>query len=700
MTTAMPATRPLVRAALLLVGALFAAQLPAQSLRVTAANGTPPSAVYDTLFSPPSTTLLNADGAAYQSLQSLVFVPGSNAGVDLIAADTLGGKLVHYYAPTGTPLSSATVIWSAASQVPGPQQPDGLSVDAAGNLYVTTNIPRPQVWVLQPNPSAAGGYGAPALLDDHFAGKEADWLIDSVVVPSTLSAAVQAALAANGVHAGDVLVLVADTDHDPADSREGITVFDYSAASIAARLANPGTAIAAPATALLQSQFQQNHFASALPTGLDIWPIDGSLILATSNGQILQFTLPAASSSSAAPPLWTQATRTTFASIPCGDQGRFFKMRTGIQAGTAYVFVTQVTGLATGNILQFAVPADMATPEGGFGFVNATLTVPTSASGSGPATAGPPVGIAVAPPAVVTPAADCVSAGGCNPTGGLAHTILPGAAGVGPQGVRGNIVEQTCIVTDTRVKPDGTCPGTLNIATLCPGFPANIVPSTMCGASGPSKNQLAIVQSIANGVDDVPGIVVQSESAPAQLIPGTADPGCSNPAQVVGWTPRLGSDEGTTPEGAGVIDMTTYCDRSGGTTRGNSIWVLGGQLSTNLTSTAALTNYTNQKLATLGSVIQSGNIARPVKTGLDVCLIATAVLLNTRHYQCAARAVYDCDQFVAKNAASFGSSPDNPNPYGDVRGRLGSVFYTINSRIQKNPANPIWPLTSAPAACR
>ena len=705
-TSVSAAPKSLGRAAVFLASVLFATQLPAQSLRVTVANGAPPSAVYDALFSPVSTTLLNADGAAYQSLQSLVFVPGSNAGVDLIAADTIGGKLVHYYAPTGTPLTSATVIWSADSHVPGPQQPDGLSVDAAGNLYVTTNFPCPQLWVLQPSPSAPGGYGAPVLLDDHFAGKKVDWLIDTVVVPTNLSAAVQANLAAVGVHPGDVLVLVADLDCDPYDSRR-TSVFDYSAASIAARLANPGAPIAAPATALRESQFPQPaHHSTPLPTGLDIWPIDGSLILSASNGQILQYTLPTGTTASTAsygsqtPALWTQATRTTFATIPC-DGGRFFKMRTGIQSGTAYVFVTQTTGLASGNILQFAVPADMATPPNGFGFVNATLTVPTSASGSGPSTAGPPVGIAVAPPAVVTQAADCVAdAGGCNPTGGLSHTILPGAAGVGPQGVRGNIVEQTCIITDTRLKADGSCPGTLNIAALCPGFPANTVPATICGASGPAKNQFAIVQSIANGVDDVPGILVQSEASPPELIPGTADLGCTKAAQVVGWTPRLGSDEGVTPEGAAVIDITGYCDRSGGATRGNSIWMVGGQLSSTLASTSALTGFTNQKLANLGNAIKAANIARPVKTGLDVCLVATAVLLNTRHYSCAARTVWACDQFVAKNASSFGSSPDNPNPYGDVRGRLGSVFYTINSRIQGNPPNASWPLTGAPPACK
>src|SRR5450755_333632 len=109
-TSVSAAHRGTVRAALLLISAFFAAQLPAQSLRVTAANSSAPGAVYDVLFSPAGTTLLNADGASFHAAQSLVFVPGSNAGVDLIVADTAGGALVHYYAPTGTPLTTATVI--------------------------------------------------------------------------------------------------------------------------------------------------------------------------------------------------------------------------------------------------------------------------------------------------------------------------------------------------------------------------------------------------------------------------------------------------------------------------------------------------------------------------------------------------------------------------------------------------------------
>ena len=76
------------------------------------------------------------------------------------------------------------------------------------------------------------------------------------------------------------------------------------------------------------------------------------------------------------------------------------------------------------------------------------------------------------------------------------------------------------------------------------------------------------------------------------------------------------------------------------------------------------------------------------------------MLLNTGHYSCAARNVWLCDQVAAAKASSFGSSPDNPNPFGDVRGRLGNIFFTINSRILKNQPNSSWPLTSPPAACK
>jgi hypothetical protein len=671
----------------------------AQSLRVAAANSSAPNALYDVLFSPAGTTLLNSDGSAMRSFRSLAFVPGAAGELDLVVADTGAGSIVRYIAPTGTPTEPSVLVWGPSSNVPGPYRPDGLSVDGAGTLYVTTTQPKPSIWILRPSAAAPGGFEAPVLLDSHFAGYEVDSLVETLIVPNTLSAAVVAKLAGNGVHAGDLLVLVADNDFDPNDPRERATLLHYSAASITAFLANPAKPIAPPAVALLEHQFPTSKRGSALPTGVGIWPSDGSLLLSTSKGTILQYALAAGGSGSV---FWTNSYATTFASVPCGyNSCPFGKLRTATQTDTAYTFVTQSTGTASGNILQFAVPLATVTPAYGFAFTAPTAVVPTIASTTADSTSGSPAGIAVAPQTVVVAsAAACASPTGCNPSGGLASNIVPGPSGVGPQGLHGNIIQQSCIVTDTRLQPDGTCPGNLNIAQLCPGFPANIITPKICGGSGPAKNQFAIIQSIANGVDDVPGILVQSEENPNGLIPGTLEQPCTS-TQVVGWSPRLGSDEGIVPEGAEVLEMTTFCDRNGSSTRGNSIYAIGGQLSTALSSsTRNLVVFANDKLANLGKTVVSSNIARPTQAALAACLITSAILLDTGHYACAARAVWDCDRVVAASAKSFGSSAANPNPFGDVRGRLGNVFFTINSRILKNPPNSSWPLASPPPVCK
>jgi hypothetical protein len=150
-----------------------------------------------------------------------------------------------------------------------------------------------------------------------------------------------------------------------------------------------------------------------------------------------------------------------------------------------------------------------------------------------------------------------------------------------------------------------------------------------------------------------------------------------------------------------VLDMTTFCDTKGSSTRGNSVWVLGGQLSAEVSeSKHSLVRFADDKLINLGRTIVSANIARPVKEVLDTCLVVSAILLDSGHYACAARSVSLCDRLVADAARGFGSSPDNPNPFGDVRGRLGNLFYTINTRIAGNAPNSAWPLTTPPPACR
>jgi hypothetical protein len=682
-----------VRLVLTLAAVLTVPPVLAQTLRVTAANSSAPDAVYDVLFNPTETTLLNADGNSFQRFHSLVFVPNAaTGGVDLVVADTTGGVIVRYFGPTGTPTVSSTVVWRAASNIPGPRQPDGLSADAAGNLYVVTSTSssgKPQLWVLPATPITPGaptGYLAPVLLDGWFNRNEVDALVETIVVRDPTTTAARMALKNAGIGVGDLLVLVSDSDaltndggrHDLAEPE---LVYHYPAWAIQQVITGAAASVS-PTIVLSWNQFP--YSSGARPNGMDIWA-DGSLLISTSAGEILQFALG------------TMNSPTTFAAISCGTPPcPFYKLRTGTQTGTAYAFVTQSTAANGGNVLEFAAPMSMPTPTGGFGFTVPKATVATSAS-----TTGSPRGLALAPPTVVLAStATCTSPTGCNPTGGLSHLIVPGPAGVGPEGVHGNLVEQTCIINDTRLQQDGTCPGNLSIAAQCPGFPANFIPPTICGASGPAGNQLAIIETIANGVDDVEGILVQSQESPGAIIPGTKDTGFCPLQQVLGWAPRLGSNEGTIPEGGAVVDITGYCDSGGGSTRGNSIWTIGGQLSPTVsTTTHELIGYANQKLIHVGQTVDSANIAAPVRERLDECLEASAVLLDTGHHVCAARKVWKCDQVVGANPNSFRSSPGNPNPYGDIRGRLGNLYFTINTRILHNTPNSTWPLANPPPRC-
>lgn len=710
--------RATLRYALALTAVLAAANAYAQSLRVTAANSSSPNAVYDVLFNPAQTTLLNADGAAFKSFHSLVFVSNAaSGGADLLVADTTGGSIVRYPGPTGTPTVSSTVVWSGSSSIPGPKQPDGLSVDAKGNLYVVAtgnNGAKPQLWVLPAAPITAAaptGFLAPVLLDDYFNGNDGDSLVETLVVPTPATAAAQAALTKAGIGVGDVLVLVTESDshseygdsghsygdhggdkgygdhhdgygdHDHGgdkhsrDARE--LVYDYPAAQIQKVISGTAKSVS---PRIVSSLCQFPYASGAKPNGMDIWPIDGTLLVSTSAGTILQLTLG------------TSNPATTFAAVACAaGHCPFNKLRTGTQGDNAYAFVTQATTIDSGNVLQFAVPMSTATPHGGFGFTAATATL--AASG---VTAGAPEGLALAPESLVVVAStsQCTSDAGCNPTGALGHVI----AGPAANQVTGNILEQTCLITDTRLQAGGTCPGTINISQVCPGFAANIIPSTICGASGPAGNQFAAIQTIANGVDNVPGILVQTQETPSAVIPGTTDPACKQ--QVLGWTTRLGSTEGTEPEGSSLIDMTGYCDGGGSQTKGNSMWLVGGKLSQAVSATKPeLVGFTNQKLANLSKMVDGATIAKPAKAALQICLLVDALLLDTGNYACAARATYDCDQIVADTQKSYGSSPVNPNPYGDARGRLGSIFFTINSRILPNTPNTIWPLTSPPKSC-
>jgi hypothetical protein len=730
--------------ALFATGSVLATALPPPpppppTLRVAAANSFSNNAVYDVFFSPISTLLLNSDGATYQSFHSLVYVPNalSLGGVDLVAADTASGKIVRYFAPTGMPIGS-TVVYTftngnctSETNPNGSMLPDGLSVDGSGNLYVVTNCPSPQLWVLPASsppatgvlPPATGFATTPTLLNQTFnptnlpnnvynpngqsyngglgysGAVEVDSLAETVVVPpftispynapqSPLTVTAQNNLINAGIGPGDLLVLTSDNDYDPTDGTEPTLVFDYSAANIKTFLACTSECTLTPTIVLWESQFPytSNPSTSPLPAGMDIWPIDGSLLISTNMGTILQFTLPNAATSITLPTTFASFPNTSFGKLRTGAQVQQVNPSTGVNY--AYAFVTQSTTPGNGNILAFASPTSTPNPLLGF-------TVPTSASTN---TTGSPMGLTVAPPgaAVVASLAGCAT-GNCgviNPTGGLASTF----EGQGAKNLSGEYLQSVCIVVDNRVKADGTCPGNLTISNAqCPNFSPNTnytLPPTMCGASTSilsqyaGKTVLAAIQTVAPGGAGIANILVDSVPQVNALIPGATNPVCStsatHPQQVGGWAPTAG--EGTQPEGAStIIDNIGYCDNGHSVAGGPSLFVTGTNTSTAITkSKLTLTVYTDAKLALLGDVVVSADINSAVRKQLLAYLAKAGVLLTFGQFAPAADQIAAAFALVYNDPnylSDFIPTSNYPNPWGTVLARLQNVYYDTNTLL-------------------
>ncbi len=70
------------------------------------------------------------------------------------------------------------------------------------------------------------------------------------------------------------------------------------------------------------------------------------------------------------------------------------------------------------------------------------------------------------------------------------------------------------------------------------------------------------------------------------------------------------------------------------------------------------------------------------------------VALVDGKFTAAANQIATCDRRVYNNPGNYGSSANYPNAYGDIIGRLQTVYYIINSLIQGNATST--PLVAAP----
>ena len=97
------------------------------------------------------------------------------------------------------------------------------------------------------------------------------------------------------------------------------------------------------------------------------------------------------------------------------------------------------------------------------------------------------------------------------------------------------------------------------------------------------------------------------------------------------------------------------------------------------------------KYDALGSTINLATITSAFRASLVACIATSRSDFDRKKYDKAAAQLVVCDSLVAANEASFSASSTSPNPSGGIRGRLGNLYLTINTRILGIPAGADWP---------
>lgn len=715
-------------------------------LNVSPSSQTPP-------FTPKilnTTTQLNSatDAKSHVRFDALVWVsnPYCNT-LDLIVADAANGQIVRYQGPTTQSLpncyttKSAPTVNPAALPIftwvkpksgqpsPGPAQPNALSVDAHGNLFVVSSSglldPKPSVWVLPFNP-ANGTYSAPILIDNRFGGVLTLALAETLVAPTKTPL----------WNAGDLLVLVGDS------FGARLTVYSQGAlyANVTSGVINPATKLNLTGPSSIAIPFAKFLGVLAAPFGMDIWPANTTLntntgvLFTTIDGRILRFDT-----------VQNKFIANFASSLGLGLQ----KLKVGTYDNLPYAFVAQVEAGNRGQILAFGAP-----PASG---ANKPLAAVTTGFMD-------PLGLAVANSGSAPVNSACTgSYCSVSPLGPAATTYF---SPPNPN-FSGTVTEQLCVVDpDPRTSVVGgnlatwSCPNAPGFQTApalqigagtpyCPSFPTAFIPGSVCGHSGPDGRGLAVIEGTALGVDPVDNNTFFSTPLNIDaVLPGPGNLECNNFAHtgqipLTAWGTRsdLPTFEGAIPEDSlqgfpflggtpgYLAESTTACDTSTSGSHGISIFAFGLGLSN--TSTVYVYALQNEKSASLFQTVESGNISGadsngiPVQTQLenDVNTINQYVsagqtasggrttgpptTTETADIDCALNEINATDQEVHGNLGAFSASTPagtgDTDPAGATDSGLANWYTTLNTEILLNapvsitsPPFTFFPVPSVP----
>lgn len=649
----------------------------ADALHVSAASSTSNS-VYDLTFSPPGGSaaalgIAPLPAIPKSSVRSIVYLPNDGTGVlDLIAADFNGSRIVRYAGAAG----SAFTVWPLVTGAAGPKNPEGLSKDGGGNLFVNRgDAGHPELWVLPRNPALANGaaFLPPVLIDNtSFGTGSATRLLETLVVPGAT---------AGGLTPGDVLVLVSDG-----------RVLRYSAASIKSflnnGLANGPKPVPRPVVTLAQCPIGQR------PTGMAMWPADrsiagfsdSSLLVATVGGSILRYQLTP--TGSIAEPAFATGLGLSLGKI------KTFTRLSGHDIVPYAVFDQPLRS----KIFEFGSP-----PTGGCANLKVVCNAPLATI----TTVSYPVGLAATDASV--PSTACVttdpnSFGGCTLLGGGLQVSTTSGT---PPNNNGSLLAESCVIVDPRVIGPGECDGsTLTVSTYCSGYPDTVIPPNLC-AVGPGNTLAVIRVQEKNALPVAPSDLVVNVDVTAEALLGGPLPG--PPYITSGWAPL--STEVATNGGSGppdwslhpehdqFVELGSIYDAPASRTPGHSLIVAGvaedpSHFAGDGTEAQLVTD-ANHKFVRLLNILSNAPIVSSAKTSLNECVSKAQSYLNGNlakadRYACSARQVRTCENGLIAN--NFGPNTNQLSAYSAVDGQLLNLFTHIYSRLGLNPAPASVPL--------
>ncbi len=311
----------------------FAPAVSAQSAKVYVANSSN-SRVLQVQFDPASAVVVIDDPNLLTQVRDIAIRDNGLNGSSLMVCDRNGGRIAFYQNASGT----GQLIYNANTMA-GPERPDGMSLDLAGNIFVMNSGQGSsggvsQVWAIKRDPACPGGpqclpggYRAPLGLIDpnvriltQFGGVPT--LVQAELLPETLVARSTAGV----LQAGDLLVLT-----------EPGALIRYQAAQVSAFLAAlpfgqpaplaPDTIIhPAGASVPLDRQFP----AGAAPNGMAFGP-SGEILIVMSDGRILIYSADGRRRSNGVG---------GFVDFASGSGQDNFKISIGLQDGKHRAFVT------------------------------------------------------------------------------------------------------------------------------------------------------------------------------------------------------------------------------------------------------------------------------------------------------------------------------------------------------------------------